>query len=164
MHCGVGMYEDKPGRRLHQDVLDYCPSPRGDGGENCMAVPWCTHCNQPGALSHSGGGGGAWCITRLICPSLASSAFHHCWRSGFPVACKSRASVSWSNRANSAFISSGVFPSNRSVLSAILLPLPRRMHTLEFIPIKRQVPTEPGNPVLRCKCRKFLFPMVTEAW
>src|SRR5215475_1124981 len=34
----------------------------------------------------------------------------------------------------------------------------------EFIPIKRQVPTEPGNPVLRCQYRKFLSPMGSEAW
>ena len=35
---------------------------------------------------------------------------------------------------------------------------------IEFIPIKRQVLTEPVNPVLLCKCHKLLFPMVSEAW
>jgi Family of unknown function (DUF6444) len=35
--------------------------------------------------------------------------------------------------------------------------------SLEFIPIKWQVPTEPVNPVLRCKCRNLLFPMMSEA-
>jgi hypothetical protein len=40
----------------------------------------------------------------------------------------------------------------------------RAEETDEFIPIKRQVPIEPENMVLRCKCRKLLFPIVSEAW
>ena len=39
-----------------------------------------------------------------------------------------------------------------------------RFEKVEFIPIKRQVPTEPVNPVLRCKCRNLLFLMGSEAW
>ena len=36
--------------------------------------------------------------------------------------------------------------------------------TIKFLPIKRQVPTEPGHPVLRCQCRKLLSPMGSKAW
>jgi hypothetical protein len=36
--------------------------------------------------------------------------------------------------------------------------------SFEFILIKRQGLIEPVNPVLPCKCRKLLFPMVSEAW
>jgi hypothetical protein len=46
----------------------------------------------------------------------------------------------------------------------VTLNRPDKRNAIEFIPIKRQVPTEPGNPVLRCQYRKFLSPMGSEAW